>query len=101
VRLSDGTLLPMPPVGPPGAGRRVVAAIRPEAYRRDPAGSVALGVALVEPTGPELHVFGTIAGTEVRVVLRDRDIPAPGEVLRLSVAPDAVALFDPDTGRRL
>ncbi|MCC5975417.1 MAG: sn-glycerol-3-phosphate ABC transporter ATP-binding protein UgpC [Rubellimicrobium sp.] len=98
VSLSDGTHIPC---ATPGSGRKVIAAIRPETYARQPDGPITLTVALVEPTGPELHVFGTIAGTEVRVVLRDRDIPAPGAELRLSVAPGAVALFDPDTGLRL
>ena len=98
VRLGDGTLLPV--IGP-ATGRRVVAGIRPESYRRDASGPLTLAVEVVEPTGPEVHVFGRIAGHEVRIVLRDRDIPAPGDRLALSVAPDAVAQFDEGTGDRL
>jgi len=98
VRLGDGTVLQVDGVG---AGRKVVAGIRPEAYQRDAAGPLVLSVEVVEPTGPEVHVFGRIAGNEVRIVLRDRDIPAPGDRLTLSVLPGAVAVFDADTGERL
>jgi multiple sugar transport system ATP-binding protein len=98
VRLTDGTHLPAPGTT---AGRKVVAGIRPESYVRDPEGTLMLSVEVVEPTGPEVHVFGRIAGNEVRIVLRDRDIPAPGDRLALGVLPGAVALFDAGTGERL
>ncbi len=96
--LADGTRLPIAR----GHGERpVTVGIRPEAYRRDPEGPLTLCVSVVEPTGPEIHVFGTIAGEEVRVVLRDRDLPKPGEELRLSVPVEHVHLFDTDGGQRL
>jgi multiple sugar transport system ATP-binding protein len=98
VVLGDGTELPAPTTD---EGRAVIAGIRPESFRRDAAGPLSLQVVLVEPTGPELHVFGTIAGAELRIVLRDRDIPAPGTMLRLSVPPEAVTLFDAASGERL
>src|SRR5690606_10823596 len=96
--LDDGTKLP---IASGNGERAVTVGIRPEAYRRDPEGPLTLSVAVVEPTGPEIHVFGTIAGEDVRVVLRDRDLPKPGEELRLSVPVEHVHLFDTDSGRRL
>ena len=99
VSLADGTLLAA--AAPAGAGRRVIAGIRPEMFAPDPGGPVALAVEVVEPTGPETHVFGKIAGTDVRVVLRTRLIPDPGETIRLSVPENEIALFDPDSGERL
>ena len=99
VSLADGTLLAAG--APAGAGRRVIAGIRPEMFAPDPGGPVALAVEVVEPTGPETHVFGKIAGTDVRVVLRTRLIPDPGETIRLSVPENEIALFDPDSGERL
>ncbi|MEX4008044.1 ABC transporter ATP-binding protein [Neoaquamicrobium sediminum] len=96
--LGDGTKLPIAR----GPGERpVTIGIRPEAYRRDPEGTLNLSVSVVEPTGPEIHVFGTIASEEVRVVLRDRDLPKPGEQLRLSVPVEHVHLFDTQGGQRL
>ncbi|WP_295805843.1 sn-glycerol-3-phosphate ABC transporter ATP-binding protein UgpC [uncultured Nitratireductor sp.] len=97
--LSEGTKLPIAPGR--GEGRPVTVGIRPESYRRDPQGPLVLHVEVVEPTGPEIHVFGTIAGEDVRVVLRDRELPRPGEELRLSVPVEHVHLFDHDDGRRL
>ena len=103
VRLADGARLPWTGdagVGEAG-GRAVTLGVRPEAYRRDPDGPVALDVEVVEPTGPEVQVFGRIAGTELRVVFRDRSFPSPGEVIRLSVDPADIHLFDTETGARL
>ncbi|MCV0349641.1 MAG: sn-glycerol-3-phosphate ABC transporter ATP-binding protein UgpC [Nitratireductor sp.] len=97
--LGDGSKLPI--AAGAGDGRPVTIGIRPESYVRDPQGPLALKVAVVEPTGPEIHVFGTIAGEDVRVVLRDRDLPRPGEELRLAVPVEHVHLFDHDNGQRL
>ncbi|WP_421925259.1 ABC transporter ATP-binding protein [Neoaquamicrobium sediminum] len=96
--LGDGTKLP---IARDHGERAVTVGIRPESYRRDPEGPLALSVSVVEPTGPEIHVFGTIAGEEVRVVLRDRELPKPGEQLRLSVPVEHVHLFDTQGGQRL
>jgi multiple sugar transport system ATP-binding protein len=96
--LEDGARLPC---ASPDTGRAVTVGVRPEAWRRDPHGPAALAVEVVEPTGPEIHVFGRIAGAPLRVVFRDRVLPAPGETLRLSVDPAALHLFDAATGARL
>jgi len=84
-----------------GAEKPVTVGIRPECYRRDADGPLALTVEVVEPTGPEIHVFGHLAGADVRVVFRDRVLPRPGETLRLSVASQDVHLFDARSGDRL
>jgi multiple sugar transport system ATP-binding protein len=98
VRLVDGTELQ---AGEPVPSGPLTVGIRPEAYRRDPEGPVHLRVVVVEPTGPEVHVVGEVAGAEVRAVFRDRTMPAVGEVVRLAIAPGDLHLFDPTTGRRL
>ena len=97
--LSDGARLPVAPGL--GADGPVTLGIRPECYRRDPDGPLALSVEVVEPTGPEIHVFGRIADAEVRVIFRDRMLPAPGEEIRLSVPVEDVHLFAPENGERL
>jgi len=99
VVLEDGAELPV--AASAGDGTRVSVGIRPECFRRDPDGPMALTVAVVEPTGPEILVFGHIAGTEVRVVFRDRVLPGVGEVIRLSVDEADIHLFDDSTGERL
>lgn len=99
-RLDDGTALPVAAPKTLKSGP-VTLGIRPEAYRRDPEGPLTLTVEVVEPTGPEIHVFGQIAGTAVRAVFRDRMLPTPGETLGLSVPVEQVHLFDPESGDRL
>ncbi len=84
-----------------GASGPVTLGIRPENYRRDPDGPLTLSVEVVEPTGPEIHVFGRIADAQVRVVFRDRELPRPGETLTLSVAVEDLHLFDRQSGDRL
>lgn len=82
-------------------GTRVALGIRPENFEPDPAGPVAFTVSVIEPTGPEIHVFGLIGSHEVRVVFRERLDLRPGDVISLSVPPDRLHLFDAMTGLRL
>lgn len=98
--LADGAKVPVSVSSQAGAGRAVTLGIRPESCRRDPEGPITLSVKVVEPTGPEIHVFGAVAGEDVRVVLRGRDLPRPGDEIRLSAAAEDVHLFDPESGRR-
>jgi len=83
------------------AGTRVSLGIRPESFVRDGEGPIGFTVSVIEPTGPETHVFGTIGGHEVRVVFRERLEIRPGDRLPLSVPPDRLHLFDAATGARL
>ncbi|MBW7921533.1 MAG: sn-glycerol-3-phosphate ABC transporter ATP-binding protein UgpC [Rubellimicrobium sp.] len=95
----DGTI-PTGQVAVP-EGARVSLGIRPESFERDAAGPVSFLVSVIEPTGPETHVFGTIGGHEVRAVFRERLDARPGDRLTLKVAPDRLHLFDAATGARL
>ncbi len=100
VELSDGSLLPVADCRMRDSDR-VVVGIRPETYVRDEQGPLALGAEVVEPTGPEIHVFGSLSGTPVRCVFRDRLLPEPGDTIRLSVPTEHVHLFDAVDGGRL
>ena len=101
VDLADGVGLPV--------GRHAVAdgqpvsiGVRPERFRvTDADNAVPLLVEVVEPTGAETHVSGTVAGQSIRCVFRERLDPAPGSRLPLAVRPEDVHLFDPSDGRRL
>jgi multiple sugar transport system ATP-binding protein len=82
-------------------GHDVLVGIRPENYRVAADGPLALEVEVVEPTGPETHVIGSVAGQEVRCVFRERLMPSPGEIVRLTASPENVHLFDAKSGQRL
>ncbi|WP_158817845.1 ABC transporter ATP-binding protein [Methylocapsa sp. S129] len=101
LRTQAGAVLP---VGETAAasGQAVEIGIRPEHYRLcgEDAG-FPFQVAVVEPTGAETQIFGAIAGTEVRCVFRERIDASPGSVLRLTVDPTHVHVFDAATGVRL
>ncbi len=99
--LADGSALPVGEVAC-ADGRPVVVGIRPDSFRRDPEGPITMTVEVVEPTGPEIHLYGRVAGTEARAVFRDRNLPRPGDRLRLAVEPREVHLFDAgEKGARL
>jgi multiple sugar transport system ATP-binding protein len=101
LRASEGVFLP---VGETQAasGQRVETGIRPEHYRVvGENGGFPFKVEVVEPTGAETHVFGTIAGAAVRCVFRERIAATPGETLRLDVDPAQVHVFDAESGLRL
>ncbi|MGQ7847413.1 ABC transporter ATP-binding protein [Granulosicoccus sp. 3-233] len=100
VRLADGTCLPVSPCRL-GSGAAVTIGIRPECFRRDAQGPLTFDVAVVEPTGPEIHVFGHVGESEIRTVFRDRDLPAAGTRLSLSVDARDVHVFEYESGRRL
>ncbi|MBA8902020.1 sn-glycerol-3-phosphate ABC transporter ATP-binding protein UgpC [Phyllobacterium sp. P30BS-XVII] len=101
MRTAEGFIIP---VGDTTAasGQPVELGIRPEHYRLAASGQgFPYKVAVVEPTGSETHLFGTIAGVGVRAVFRDRVAPEPGSQMMLTVNPDKVHVFDGKTGNRI
>ncbi len=103
MRTPDGTHLPIGATSAE-AGQTVEIGIRPEHYRRaaegDPEGFPFIA-AVMEPTGAETHLFGTIAGVEARCVFRERIDVLPGSTLHLTVDRRHVHVFDPATGLHL
>lgn len=84
------------------AGQAVEVGIRPEHFRLGDAGDgLPFLVEVIEPTGAETHVFGRLAGAEIRCVFHDRLNARPGDRLPLTVDPARVHVFDSGTGRRL
>ncbi len=57
-----------------------------------------LTVEVIEPTGPETHVYGRIAGQPVRAVFRERISLAPGERVPVTANSEQIHLFDKDSG---
>lgn len=99
VKLADGTLLPLPTSHRAKLGQKVVYGIRPEHL------SLARGtpakVNVIEPTGPEMHIYAEMGGQEVCAITSDRVGLKRGSDLDLSPRLDKVHLFDTETGKAL
>ncbi|MDO5603631.1 MAG: sn-glycerol-3-phosphate ABC transporter ATP-binding protein UgpC [Paracoccus sp. (in: a-proteobacteria)] len=95
----DGTRLPVTNPGRAVAGQKLVYGIRPEAMSIG--GDIPLKVEVTEPTGAETHVVGSLGGSEITAVFRERVSAPPGGTLMIGVDPGAVHLFDAETGIRL
>lgn len=101
MRTQDGFTIPVSETSA-ASGQEIEIGIRPEHYRlADNAESFPYRVAVVEPTGSETHIFGTVAGVGVRCVFRDRVAPEPGSQLLLTTDPAKVHVFDRATGIRI
>ncbi|MGN8119413.1 ABC transporter ATP-binding protein [Labrys sp. 22185] len=101
LRTRNGLLLPMGD-STAASGQAVEIGIRPEHFIvGDAQTGFPFVVGVVEPTGAETHLFGTIDGTEMRAVFRERLSPQSGETLYLDVNRANVHVFDPQSGARL
>jgi multiple sugar transport system ATP-binding protein len=101
IRIGDGITIP---IGETTAvsGQSVEIGIRPEHYMTaSEHEGFPYQVEVVEPTGSETHLFGTIAGVGARCVFRDRLAPKPGSRMQLTVDPAKVHIFDVKTGNRI
>ncbi len=95
-------MFPLPPAAKLAAGQRIVYGIRPEHLVPAHNGSgIPAKVSVVEPTGPEMHIYTDLAGVEVCAVSRDHLDYGPGQEIRLSPMLDQVHLFDQDTGKAI
>jgi multiple sugar transport system ATP-binding protein len=100
--LSDGSVLPLPKGLRGSKGQAARYGIRPEHLEIVPrGGTVTMTVDVVEPTGNETILSGTIGGQEVQLTQRDRLSLKPGEEISVSPKLDAVHLFDINTGQRI
>lgn len=100
--LSDGSVLALPKHLTKEKGRGAKYGVRPEHLEIGAAkGAVAMVVDVVEPTGNETILSGTIGGQEVQLTQRDRLSLKPGEEISVSPRLDAVHLFDIETGLRV
>ena len=103
VRLAapEGALLALPAPQPPG--RPVTTGFRPEHLALERGGEgdgFAFRVAMTEVTGAATYLF-TDTDPELTAVVPGVAGFAAGETLRARLPPEAVHLFEPDTGERL
>jgi len=95
----DGLSLPLACNGME-SGRKVICGVRPEHLTLGEGGFDA-EVVVVEPTGSEMQIVARAAGQDITCTLRDRRRIEPGERIPLAVPPEALHLFDADSGRSL
>ena len=98
---ADGTEFPLSPLASLRPDQAVVCGIRPEAIMIDPPSPRKLKIDLVEPTGAETYLFGRLGGAAVTAVVRDRVGFAANAEVGVSVAPQHLHLFDPQSEARL
>jgi ABC-type sugar transport system ATPase subunit len=81
----------------------VMVGVRPEDLHWAPGADAALcGTArVVEPLGSDTLVVFDVAGRELQARLPPRIVRRAGDPVRVAVAPEAIHLFDPESGRRL
>jgi multiple sugar transport system ATP-binding protein len=99
VKVADGTLLPLPPSHNAKLGQKVVYGIRPEHLAIGPGASAK--VVVVEPTGPEMHIYADMGGQEVCAITQERLTLTRDEAIQLSPRLDKVHLFDAESGKAL
>ena len=102
VVLISGERLPIPATSRAQEGQQVIYGTRPEHIDITTGDDgIAADVVVVEPTGPDTHVFTKIAQVEVTSVFRERHTFRPGETVRLRPDSKRAHLFDASTGQRL
>jgi multiple sugar transport system ATP-binding protein len=99
VRLAEGTILPLPHGHKARPGQKVVYGIRPEHLAL--AKGAPAKVVVVEPTGPEMHIYADMGGQEVCAITQERVSLARDNMIELSPRLDKVHLFDADSGKAL
>jgi multiple sugar transport system ATP-binding protein len=98
----DGTVLPVAAAGGASEGQPVIYGIRPEHFTLASAGEgLAAEVVVTEPTGAEIIIVCRFAGIEIQALFHERHSLRPGQPITLAPAPEAVYLFDRETGARL
>ncbi len=98
---AEGLQLPLPSGANVSVGQNIYYGVRPEHFRssRQVAASaggkaIAGAVRVVEPTGPEIHVYAKLAGQDICSISRERVIWDPGEEIFFDPDLDHVHLFD-------
>ncbi len=111
VAVCKGVTLPLPLERSFSTGSKIHYGIRPEHLQiskksamHDSAGdqsSLSATVRVVEPTGPEIHVYASLAGQDICAITRERLELQPGEEILLRPDISHVHLFDGETSNAL
>jgi multiple sugar transport system ATP-binding protein len=82
-------------------GRKLVMGVRPEHLHLSADGGMDVTVNVIEPTGPEIHLYCGFGGLELCAVTRERADYRPGQAILLRPDPSRTHLFDPASGNAL
>ena len=93
--------LPLPHGTGVRADMEVVCGVRPVDIAVGGEGGIPAEVILAETTGAETHMLLDVDGHEFRAVIQGRIRARPGEKVALSIAPEAVHVFDAVSERRI
>jgi multiple sugar transport system ATP-binding protein len=96
----DGVDMPLGSGDSVRDGQKVIVGIRPENTRLAETGLQG-EITVVEPTGAEIHLVIRSGGKDFVSVVRNRQQFKPGQEVRLAADPEAIHLFDRETGQRL
>ena len=97
VRLAEGTVLALPKSHKAKLGQKVVYGIRPEHLKLGK--GTPAKVTVVEPTGPEMHIYADMGGQEVCAITSDRLSLSRGTDIDLAPLLDRVHIFDAESGK--
>lgn len=103
VKLADANVIQVSPgIAAGRVGSKVTLGIRPEHVeaRLDPAG-LSMKVEVVEPTGAETHLYGSVDNSTWCVTTRHRFDFSPGVSVALHIPEDRAHLFDTASGLRI
>jgi multiple sugar transport system ATP-binding protein len=101
IRLQNGVALPLPLTAKVEAGQNIIFGIRPEHLKIVPGGILKAEVQVLEPTGPEIHIFAHAAGKEVCAITSERISIPHGTTIDLSPVRERSHVFDAVTGKSL
>jgi len=107
----EDVYLPIPQGANIAVGRTIYYGVRPEHMRSskqpmqvingNDSLTTAATVRIVEPTGPEIHLYVNYGGIDICVISRERVNWAPGDQIHLQPVIDYVHLFDAETEQAL
>ena len=81
------------------SGKSMTLGLRPEAMQVGGVEGLSAEVRLVEPTGPDTHVFFEINGTHCVGRCAPHDTPRPGDTVNVTIDASRAVFFDPRTGK--
>jgi len=99
---SGEVVLPLPKGAKAEPGLKVIYGIRPE--HLDPVsgkGGIPAKVSVVEPTGPEIHIYADLGGEEICAITDERRELKRGTTIHLEPELDRVHLFDAESGQAI
>jgi multiple sugar transport system ATP-binding protein len=101
VRLGDGIVLDAPSSTKAAPGQKVVLGVRPEHLRPTTGVGVSATINVLEPTGPETHIYAKVGNNEVCAITNEYVDMRAGSPITLSFPVERAHLFDAASGAAL